>query len=64
MSTKVIARKHLPAEIPVIPTLVWYLFLDRLHAPGWAWGAIGVLLLISWIVNIVRMATQEERSPF
>lgn len=47
-SRRVIARANLPMRMPLWHSLVLYLFLDHIHAPGWVWGAMGLFLLICW----------------
>lgn len=39
-------------KLPVLGTAVVYLLLDKFNSPEWVWGAIGILLLIAWIVAI------------
>jgi hypothetical protein len=56
---KVIKLNQLPARLPFIPTIAWGLLLDRFHAPGWLWGAIGVLFLVFWIIAIIAMCIQD-----
>lgn len=51
-----IAKKYLPMPSPLLITLVTWLLLDRIEAPGWVWGACGVMLLILaavWIADLV-----------
>ena len=58
MKTKnVIKRSNLPTNSPIISGLVLYLVLDKWNAPGWIWGAVGLLyliILINWIVETIR----------
>jgi hypothetical protein len=46
MKRKVIHKKNLPVHLPLSLTIALYLLLDRSNAPGWVWGALGVLLLL------------------
>lgn len=57
---KVLARKQLPAKLPILNTLVFYLILDKFHAPQWLWGAVGLLMLLTWGVCIYVIATQQQ----
>lgn len=57
---KIIASKNMPYRLPLISTLVWWLVMERLSAPGWLYGVLGTLLAIAWIVAIVDLATNEE----
>jgi hypothetical protein len=56
---KVVAYKQLPARLPILATLVWYLFLDHLHVPGWAWGIAGTVFAFVWIGSIASLWLQE-----
>lgn len=58
--SKVISHKNLLSRLPVMTTIVIWLFLDRLHPPGWCWGAAITLLVILWIGGIVSIATETE----
>lgn len=60
MERKVIPRKRLPANLPTMGTLVWYMFLDKINAPGWVWGVMGTLFTVFWIASIVAMFVQKE----
>jgi hypothetical protein len=61
---KVISLKALPARIPVIPTCVAWLMLDRLDAPGWAWGVVMTFIGIVWIGSIAAIWINEYVDPF
>jgi hypothetical protein len=61
---KVVAAKNLPTRLPIIGTIVWYLFFDKINAPGWAWGALGVILIVGWIVSIIAVYQQESTEVF
>lgn len=49
----VIKRSCLPPKPPLIGCLVAYLFLDRIQAPEWIWGAVSLFYLILWIAFVV-----------
>ena len=59
----VVARKHRINHLPVGGTVLWWLLLDRLHAPGWVWGATGAILLLVIIGVVVDVWTENERTP-
>ena len=57
---KVIPYKSLPARLPGWATVVLWLWLDRIKAPGWLWGAAVVLMAIFWIRSIAEWFQQKE----
>lgn len=61
---KVIKMNNLPTRLPFVATLVYYLVLDRFNAPGWVWGAVGVLMLLVWILAIVNLMREEDVDLF
>jgi hypothetical protein len=56
---KVIKRNQLQATLPTTATISMFLLLDRFHAPGWLWGAMGLLFAIFWVGAIYAMCVQE-----
>lgn len=58
--TKVISYKSLPAKSPIQVTAVIWLVLDRMRAQQWAWGAMGVLVILIWVSYIYGRITEEE----
>jgi hypothetical protein len=61
---QVIAPKNLPARLPFFHTIYLSVILKLADAPGWAWGAIGTLLFISWAVAISKRIVQTEIDIF
>jgi len=61
---KVVSRKNTTASLPITSTLVAILALDRWSAPGWVWGALGVIFLVAWISSIIKLYNQEEIDIF
>lgn len=61
----VVSWKNLPSKIPILSSIVWWMFLDRIKAPEWAWGVVGVVAVIFWVGAIVRIcrSTQKEIWP-
>lgn len=57
---KVLHPKHLPGRLPLLQTLLWYLFLDKIHAPGWVWGVMGTLMVLVWAVSIYNLIVEEK----
>lgn len=57
---KVIDAQNLPMRCPLVGSLVLYLVLDKFDAPGWAWGAVGLLMLILWIAWIADTLNNEK----
>jgi hypothetical protein len=64
MTQKTIAYKNTPVRLPIWTTATAWLLLDRCHAPGWAWGAAGVIAVIVWVVSIVTMFHEERVDIF
>jgi hypothetical protein len=60
MGRKVINKNNARCNFPIIATLVWWLVLDKIDAPGWAWGVIGTILVVGWVVIIIDVFTREE----
>lgn len=56
----VISRKNLPTSSPVTFMAVLYLLLDKFNAPGWVWGAVGLLMLFIFIAWITSMVTDNQ----
>lgn len=44
-----IKRNNFPSTMPLYPTIVLWLLLDRLGAAGWVYGIVGTLLAFGWI---------------
>lgn len=61
---KVVAQNNLPAKLPIIGTLTWWLFLDRIHAPLWLWIIAGVIGVFYWILRWIAQAFEEEEDLF
>jgi hypothetical protein len=59
---KVISWKQMPAR-PwnwVWAAIILWMLLDRLRAPGWAWGAVGTILLLLLIGSLASWLSEEE----
>lgn len=61
---KVIKRKNLPANLPVIHTLFSLLALDYWNAPQWLYGAVAVVLFIAWVASIYSIIKEEQTDIF
>lgn len=61
---KTIAYKNLPARPPLLLTAVTWLLLDRLDAPGWAWGIAITLLVLVWVAQIAGMIREDNVDLF
>lgn len=57
---RVIARKYMPTNLPLLTTAVAYLFLDKFQAAGWVWGAASVVLLLFWAGGIYSLYQEEQ----
>lgn len=60
---KVINAANIPCEWPVVPTLVLYLFLDRVDASGVVWGIIGTFVVLAWVLVAIDVFTREQLPP-
>jgi hypothetical protein len=58
---KVINSKNLPSRMPLLGTIVYATALDYWNAPQWAWGAVGLLIVVAWIGWIVAKVREEEQ---
>ena len=60
MKRKVIDSKNLPMRPPLIGVLVAWLVIDKLDAPGWVWGAVGLFFAFLWIAWLFDVSTRED----
>ena len=49
MEKKLIGLTHIQSRIPILGTIVAWLLLRELDAPGWAWGVLGSVVALSWM---------------
>jgi hypothetical protein len=56
---KVLHPRNLPTRPPLTVTAVVWLLLDRLHAPGYAVGAIWTFVGFLWVAFIVGLFNEE-----
>lgn len=56
---QVIGSGSIQTRMPLFATLMWWMFLDYTNAPGWVYGALGVLIVFVWGVWIYRLFTDE-----
>lgn len=61
---KVISRKNLPDRPPLVATVTAWLAMDRIHPPGWLWGAVGAIFLVLWMLTFVGIYHQDEIEIF
>ena len=64
MKNRVIAFKNLPSRPPIVLTAVTWLLLDRFKAPGWMFGAAGVVMLLLSVAVVVGCSTEEKVDIF
>ncbi len=57
---KVISLKNLPFRLPISGTLAWWLFMDRIQAPQWAWTVVIMLGLVGWSVAIMGLLNSTQ----
>jgi hypothetical protein len=63
---RVFAYSNLPARPGNVLTqaIAVGLLMDRLNAPGWVWGAVGLFYALIFIVAIVASFTQVQIDYF
>lgn len=57
----VLPLSHLPTKLPLLSSIVFYMALDLYQAPGWAWGVVGTIMAVTWIVWAIDALRQEDR---
>jgi len=60
MQRKVLSYKNMPAKMPLMASLFWWMFLDYIKAPGWAFGAMAVLIIVLWTSWVIELFTAEH----
>ena len=58
---RVVAPSSLPTRIPLWPTIVIYLLLEKLQATGLVQGIVYTLLVVWWILVIYNSNREESR---
>ena len=61
---KTIDRKNLSPTAPVMPTITWWLLLDRIGVGDVAWGVFYTLFGIFWAASIYALYTSEPVDIF
>jgi len=61
---KVIIRQQLPTNLPIWPSVVCWLLLDRLQPASWVWGSVITVLVIFWIAAIVHLFREKPTKVF
>ena len=51
-------------RLPITSSVMWWLFLDKIAAPQWAWGVMFTLLALIWIVSIIGLVKAEKSTAF
>jgi hypothetical protein len=57
---KVIPLSRMPGRLPITSTIAWYLLLDRLDAAEWVWGAMAVLVGVSWVIAFIKVCFVQD----
>jgi hypothetical protein len=57
---KALSTQNRPAGFGLLFPIVMYLLLDKIDAAPWAWGAVGTIVVIVVIANIVDYFTCEQ----
>jgi amino acid transporter len=58
----VIKRSQVPTTIPITSSIVLYLLLDNLKAPGYIWGICFTIMAIIVIGSIINIFIEKEVS--
>lgn len=56
----VIHPRNWKLKPPIMPGIVLWLFLDRLHAPQWLYGVIAPLLFLWLVIWMIEVSNSEE----
>lgn len=62
--TKWIHQNNVPLKLPLTPSIVLWLLLDKLQAAGWMQGVAYTILGILWIGAIVAIVNSERLEEF
>ena len=63
-SKNVISRKNLPVKSPITAIILYLFLMDYYNAPGWAWGAVGLLFLVMIIVWLIELLNEKHIDIF
>lgn len=63
MKRPVISRKYLPTGIPVFPTLIIWLMLDRIQPPAMIYGIVWTLWALIFVALTVQCFHDEPTHP-
>lgn len=61
---KVISSRNLPRRSPLVATLVGWLVLDKVGAPGVVVGVVGTLCVLWWLLVAVDIYYSDSVSLF
>jgi hypothetical protein len=61
---KVIKMTNLPTRLPIVASIAWWLFMDRLNVSPVAWGVFYTLAAIIWALSIFCVFNQENVDLF
>ena len=61
---KVIDRKNTPPAAPVMPTITWWLLLDRIGVGDVVWGVYYTITAIVWAASIYAIHKAEPVDIF
>ena len=62
--SKWIHPSNIPLKLPLTPSIVLWLLLDRLQAAGWVQGVAYTILGILWIGAIIAIFNSERLEEF
>jgi hypothetical protein len=59
----VLSHNCMPARLPVVSTIVFWLLLDHLHASQVWYGVYYVFTAFFWILSLIAFFMQKQHTP-
>ena len=57
---KIISINNLPKRMPLVGTVAYITALDHYNSPMWLVGAIGLLIVLAWLLWIVHLLEEKK----
>jgi hypothetical protein len=52
--------KNVPFQFPLANTVMWITAGSYWQIPGWSWGVLGCLVVLSWAVWVKGLFSKEK----